>query len=47
MYYEFMIVLDEVGKNDVCVVVMVIGIGDYYCSGNDLSNFIRILFEGF
>ena len=46
MYKEFMTALDEAGKNDACVVAMVTGTGDYYCSGNDLSNFARIPPEG-
>jgi len=46
MYQEFMTALDEAGKNDECVVAMVTGTGDYYCSGNDLSNFTRIPPEG-
>ncbi|KAL9974342.1 hypothetical protein ACROYT_G011366 [Oculina patagonica] len=46
MYQEFMTALDEAGKNDACVVAMVTGTGDYYCSGNDLSNFSRIPPEG-
>ena len=46
MYQEFMTALDEAGKNDACVVAMVTGTGDYYCSGNDLSNFTRIPPEG-
>ncbi|XP_068698420.1 enoyl-CoA delta isomerase 2-like [Montipora foliosa] len=46
MYEEFMMALDEAGKNDACVVAMVTGTGDYYCSGNDLSNFARIPPEG-
>ena len=46
MYHEFMTALDEAGKNDACVVAMVTGTGDYYCSGNDLSNFTRIPPEG-
>ena len=41
-----MMALDEAGKNDACVVAMVTGTGDYYCSGNDLSNFTRIPPEG-
>lgn len=46
MYQEFMTALEEGGKNDACVVAMVTGTGDYYCSGNDLSNFTRIPPEG-
>ena len=46
MYHEFMTALEEGGKNDACVVAMVTGTGDYYCSGNDLSNFTRIPPEG-
>lgn len=41
MYQEFMTALDEAGKNDACVVAMVTGAGDYYCSGNDLSNILH------
>ena len=41
-----MTALEEAGKNDACVVAMITGTGDYYFSGNDLSNFTRIPPEG-
>ena len=46
MYQELMTALEEAGKNDACVDAMITGTGDYYCSGNDLSNFTRIPPEG-
>ena len=38
--------LDEAGENDACVVTVLTGCGEYYCSGNDLGNFTRIPPEG-
>nr|XP_058972975.1 enoyl-CoA delta isomerase 2-like [Pocillopora verrucosa] len=46
MYQELMTALDEAGKNDACVVAVLTGSGEYYCSGNDLGNFTRIPPEG-
>lgn len=46
MYQELMTALEEAGKNDACVVAVLTGSGNYYCSGNDLSNFTRIPPEG-
>ena len=39
MYNEFIEALDEAEKNDDVLMVVVTGAGDYYCSGNDLTNF--------
>ena len=36
----------EAGDNNSVVVAMITGEGDYYCSGNDLSNFANIPPEG-
>ena len=46
MYNEIVTALEDAGKNDACVVAMVTGSGDYYCSGNDLGNFAQIPPEG-
>ena len=42
MYQELMTALDEARKNDACMVTVMTGSGEYYCSGNDLGNFTRI-----
>ena len=34
------------GEDDKVVVALLTGAGDYYCSGNDLSNFTQIPPEG-
>ncbi|XP_078482837.1 enoyl-CoA delta isomerase 2 [Ciona intestinalis] len=41
MYEEIIVALNEAGKDDTAVTVMT-GAGDYYCSGNDLGNFMVI-----
>ena len=46
MYQELMNALDEAGENDACVVTVLTGCREYYCSGNDLRNFTRIPPEG-
>ena len=46
MYEEIIQALADAEKNKDCVVAMVTGAGDYYCSGNDLSNFAKIPPEG-
>lgn len=45
MYYEIMCVFKVVSKDDLIIIVL-IGNGDYYSSGNDLINFIDIFFGG-
>lgn len=45
MYYEIMYVFKVVSKDDLVIIVL-IGNGDYYSSGNDLINFIDIFFGG-
>ena len=44
VYQESMTTLN--GKYYACVVTVWTGSGKYYCSGNDLGNFTRILPEG-
>lgn len=46
MYSEIQRALDEAAKIDSIVVTMITGAGNYYCSGNDLSNFMNIPPEG-
>ena len=46
MYEEIIQALDDAASDNDCVVSMVTGTGDYYCSGNDLSNFTKIPPEG-
>ncbi len=46
MYSEWQQALTEAGDDNNVVVAMVTGAGDYYCSGNDLSNFMNIPPEG-
>ena len=46
MYQEWQRALSEAGEDQSVVVVMVTGAGDFYCSGNDLSNFANIPPEG-
>ena len=38
--------LKSAGQEDRVVAMMITGAGDYYCSGNDLSNFMNIPPEG-
>ncbi|XP_078055215.1 enoyl-CoA delta isomerase 2 [Mustelus asterias] len=45
MYEEIMTALEQAAKDDSTLTVMT-GSGDYYCSGNDLSNFTNIGAEG-
>lgn len=45
MYNELIKALDQAGK-DGSVLTVITGSGDYYCSGNDLSNFTNIPAEG-
>ena len=46
MYAEIQQALEEAGKDDSVVLAVLTGAGDYYCSGNDLSNFANIPPEG-
>ncbi|XP_064394868.1 enoyl-CoA delta isomerase 2-like [Halichondria panicea] len=46
MYSEVQHALEEAAKIDSIVVAMLTGAGNYYCSGNDLSNFTNIPPEG-
>ena len=41
MYEEIIVALNEAAK-DKSVLTLVTGAGDYFCSGNDLSNFMSI-----
>ncbi|CAB1340735.1 unnamed protein product [Coregonus sp. 'balchen'] len=41
MYNEIIKALDEAGKDD-SVITVITGSGDFYCSGNDLTNFTKI-----
>uniref|UniRef100_H2YAS2 ACB domain-containing protein n=1 Tax=Ciona savignyi TaxID=51511 RepID=H2YAS2_CIOSA len=41
MYEEIIVALTEAGKDETAVTVIT-GAGDYYCSGNDLGNFMTI-----
>ncbi|KAM3840371.1 enoyl-CoA delta isomerase 2 isoform 2-T3 [Vipera latastei] len=41
MYHEIMQALEEAAKDDSSLTVLT-GNGDYYCSGNDLSNFAQV-----
>ena len=46
MYTEIETALKEAGNDKNVVVTMLTGAGNYYCSGNDLSNFATIPPEG-
>ena len=46
MYSEVQQVLVEAADNDSVTLAVLTGAGDYYCSGNDLSNFLNIPPEG-
>ncbi|KAJ8010244.1 hypothetical protein DPEC_G00072990 [Dallia pectoralis] len=41
MYNEIMKALEQAGKDE-SVITVITGSGDYYCSGNDLTNFAKI-----
>ncbi|KAM4688970.1 uncharacterized protein O3C94_007080 [Discoglossus pictus] len=45
MYTEIEQALKEAGKDD-SVITVLTGLGDYFCSGNDLNNFANITPEG-
>ena len=46
MYQEVKAALEAAGQDDRVVCTVLTGAGDYYCSGNDLSNFTQIPPEG-
>ena len=46
MYKEVQCALEEAGQDSNVVVTVLTGAGNYYCSGNDLSNFTQIPPEG-
>ncbi len=46
MYSEIQYALEEAANIDNILVAMLTGAGSYYCSGNDLSNFVNIPPEG-
>ena len=46
MYREVQAALQVAGQDDSVVCAVLTGAGDYYCSGNDLSNFTQIPPEG-
>ncbi|XP_075441888.1 enoyl-CoA delta isomerase 2 isoform X2 [Ascaphus truei] len=45
MYQEIVQALEEAGKDE-SVITVLTGLGDYFCSGNDLNNFANIPPEG-
>ena len=46
MYGEIQEALERAGEDESVVCAVVTGAGDYYCSGNDFSNFTQIPPEG-
>lgn len=46
MYVGIRETLNDVANDDSIKVLVMTGAGDYYCSGNDLSNFTNIPPEG-
>ena len=46
MYKDIMALLKSSGADSSIKVTVMTGSGDYYCSGNDLSNFLDIPPEG-
>ena len=46
MYAEVQHALNTAGEDNSVVLAVITGAGDYYCSGNDLSNFMQIPPEG-
>ena len=46
MYSEIQHALNAAGQDNKVVVTVITGAGDYFCSGNDLSNFTNIPPEG-
>lgn len=45
MYREVITALKQAGQDD-SVVTLLTGAGEYFCSGNDLNNFLNIPPEG-
>ena len=45
MYREIITALQQAGQDD-SVVTLITGAGQYFCSGNDLNNFLNIPPEG-
>uniref|UniRef100_A0A3P9KLI7 Enoyl-CoA delta isomerase 2 n=1 Tax=Oryzias latipes TaxID=8090 RepID=A0A3P9KLI7_ORYLA len=45
MYNEIIAALDQAARDD-CVITVFTGAGDFYCSGNDLTNFTKIPEDG-
>ena len=45
MYHEIITALEQGGQDDSSVTLLT-GAGQYFCSGNDLSNFLNIPPEG-
>lgn len=43
MYYELMDILNKLSTNQQCKMCIITGNGDFYCSGNDLANFIQLM----
>lgn len=46
MYQDIEKILNSSASNPAIKVTLFTGSGDYYCSGNDLSNFLNIPPEG-
>ncbi len=46
MYSEVQEALKSAGQDRNVVLAVITGAGDYYCSGNDLTNFLNIPPEG-
>ena len=46
MYRELQKALEAAAEDERVVCAVLTGAGDYYCSGNDLSNFTQIPPEG-
>ena len=46
MYKDIQGILESMATDGSVRVLMITGNGDYYCSGNDLSNFLDIPPEG-
>ena len=46
MYDDICAALDQAAKDPSVRVAVTTGTGDYYCSGTDLSNFVKAPMEG-